>query len=182
MFFVVSRCARDSQRQKVYDAERDAFAGGDWESFCDRSTPLSLEACQAIVDAVFESATLREKYGATMARTAPTVVGGHGNRGRGCYRARTNEIHLPAWTRQRWYVLHECAHALTIGEQHGPKFAKCYLDLCRAYMGRHISDSLEAGYKAKRVRYKPKRAYTISDEERERRRQRARSLAAARAR
>src|SRR4051794_40199408 len=109
----MARRPRDSQRQKVYDAERDAFAGGDWEAFCDRSTPLSLEACQAIVDAVFESATLRERYGPTMPIEPPRVVAGHGNRGRGCYKKRPNEIHLPAWTRVRWYVLHECAHALT---------------------------------------------------------------------
>jgi hypothetical protein len=120
----MARRPRDSQRQKVYDAERDAFAGGDWEAFCDRSTPLSLEACQAIVDAVFESATLRERYGPTMPIEPPRVVAGHGNRGRGCYKKRPNE----------------------------------------------------------RVRFKPKRAYTISDAEREKRRERARSLAAARAR
>lgn len=178
---------RDSQRQKIYDAERIAFAystqrpvRGAFALAVDRDEAL-VEA-QALVDRVFSSKFVIEKW--QPPKLAPRVVSGHGNRNRGCYKSGRNEIHLPDWTLQRWYVLHEIAHALTAGRDrdaeppHGRRFAACYLELVRVYMGRHFAIALEDAFKQKRVVFKPKRAYTITDAERERRRARARSLRA----
>lgn len=174
---------RDSQRQKVYDAERIAFEH-DFK-LQKRYDVGGIEGAQAIVDKVFASQFMLAKY--KPAKPSPTVVAGVGQRRRGCYRYSTNEIHLPEWARQNWYVLHEVAHALTPTAKgrdgqapHGQKFAECYLLLVRLYMGRHYSDRLEAAFKTKNVKYKPKRAYTISDEERARRSERAKNLAAQR--
>jgi hypothetical protein len=47
---------RDSQRQKLYDAERDTFALGSWVRFQNENTPLTIDECQAIVDAVYGAA------------------------------------------------------------------------------------------------------------------------------
>lgn len=177
---------RDSQRQKIYDAERIAFAyrtdrpvRGAFALAVDRDEAL-VEA-QALVDRVFASAYLVGVW--QPPKLAPRVVSGHGNRNRGCYKAGKNEIHLPDWTLQRWYVLHEIAHALASGRgsdepPHGRRFAACYLELVRVFMGRHFAIALEDAFKQKRVVFKPKRAYTITDAERERRRARARSLRA----
>lgn len=165
---------RDSQRSKVYDAERAAFP-----STYDGTLPrLTIDECQRFVDGVCSSPTIREQYGYT--RAAPTIVAGHGNRDRGCYKQRENEIHLPEWTRVHWYVLHELAHALVppTSERpaHGREWAACYVELLRIYTGRYAVERLTREFKARRVTWKPKRAYTISDAERERRRERARSL------
>lgn len=174
---------RDSQRQKVYDAEKIAFgyvAGGEPDARYDVG---GIDGAQALIDAVFASEFLREKYDCR--RAAPRVVQGHGNRDRGCFKRKKNEIHLPRWTQQKWYVLHEAAHALTqeiprdVEPAHGVTFAKCYVDLVRVYMSRFHALSLEAAYMEKRVKFKPKRAYRISDAERARRAERARGLAAA---
>lgn len=168
----------DSQRQKVYDSEGIAFEADGTPRLKFRVGDGGIVDSQKFVDAVFASAFLREKYGFT--RAAPTVVPGAGQRRRGCYRWTANEIHLPEWTRQNWYVLHECAHALVPNTSdrpaHGWEFAACYLDLVRVYMGRGWEERLIAAFRTKRVKFKAPRTQQISDAERERRRQHARAL------
>lgn len=168
---------RDSQRQKVYDAEAIAFEGAS-RAKANAMRLLTIDECQALVDAVFASNYLREKYDFT--KDAPTVRRGVGQRRRGCYKVSTNEIHLPEWTRQRWYVLHEVAHALVrptpTRPAHAQEWAACYLDLLRAFNGRGDHDRLVAAFKVTKVRFKPKRAYTITDAERQRRSERIRAL------
>lgn len=168
---------RDSQRQKLYDSERDAFR---WKCYelDPRFDVGSIEGAQKVVDAVWASATLLADY-TPQWLGAPTVKAGHGKRQRGCYRVERNEIHLPRACGLKWYVLHECAHALVPSEDvpaHGREFAACYLDLIRVFMGRGWSEALTTQFKAHGVKFKPKRAYTISDVERERRSQRAMAL------
>lgn len=171
---------RDSQRQRVYDAERIAFDDAHGPIAITLGKTISVDECQKLVDVVCLSPYLREKYGVT--RATPVVVAGHGNRDRGCYKYRRNEIHLPEWTRQRWYVLHEVAHYFVPRTAdraaHGQEWAACYVDLVRAYLGHGAENALIAAFRAKRVTWKPKRAYTISDAERARRAERARSLRA----
>lgn len=168
----------DSQRQKVYDAEGVAFEADGTPRLKYRVGDGGIVDSQKFVDAIFASAFLREKYGFTKA--TPTVVPGAGQRRRGCYKKATNEIHLPEWTRQSWYVLHECAHALVPGNEsrpwHGWEFAACYVDLVRVYMGRGFEEKLIAAFRSKRVKFKPPRTQTISDAERRRRSEHARSL------
>lgn len=168
---------RDSQRQKVYDAEQTAY--NDTRGELDARYDVGgLDGAQTLINRVFSSGFLRDLYVVPF-NEAPLAVRGHGKRERGCYRASKNEIHLPEWTQQNWYVLHECAHALTRhygGAAHDWRFAKCYLDLVRVYMSRAYADRLERAFKLHRVRYKPPRTQTISDAERRRRSEHARSL------
>lgn len=168
----------DSQRQKAYDAEGIAFDADGTPRLKYRVGDGGIADAQKFVDAIFASAFLREKYEFTKA--APLVVPGVGQRKRGCYKWAKNEIHLPEWTRQNWYVLHECAHAFVpktpTRPAHGWEWAACYLDLVRVYMGRGYEEKLIAAFRAKRVKFKSPRKQTISDAERERRREHGRSL------
>lgn len=50
--------------------------------------------------------------------------------------------------------------------------------LIRCFIGKGAAETLEREFKSHRVVYKPKRAYTISDDERARRAARARALRA----
>lgn len=167
---------RDTQRKKLYDAERMAF-GLD-------APKLSMDECGEVVKSVFISKRVKEAYDPFWAR--PPVI----DDGRGCRRAASygGRISLPRWSRMKWVVLHEMAHEVRsfrrkdrwVAEAaHGWQFASTYLDLVMWFMGREAHDKLKAAFKEKRVRYnKPRKARFVSAEERAMLRER---LAAARA-
>jgi putative metallohydrolase (TIGR04338 family) len=170
---------RDSQRQKLYDAE-DAIFDPHWE----RLRFATLEDAQALVDAVCASAMVRERY--PRAEKVPTVKRAHGRRRGACYSPLATAIELDQATQTKNVTLHELAHHFVRPSSrkgvaaHGREFAECFLWLVRVYIGRSWAQELEASFKAYRVAYKPKRAYSISDAERERRRAQGQRLAAAR--
>lgn len=172
---------RDSQRSKLYAAEKAAYRWTHGE-LDPRFDVGSIEGAQKIVEAVWASQTILNEYVGTRARNVPLVVPAHGKRLNGCYQPDTNEIHLCREAGLKWYVLHEAAHALVPGTStrawHGREFAACYLHLVRVYMGRGWSEVLEREFKNHGVAFKPKRAYTISDDERQRRVARAANLRA----
>ena len=170
---------RDSQRSKVYAAEKIAF---DWKygELDPRFDVGSIEGAQAIAEAVWTSRTILDEYDATRARNVPIIKQAHGKRKNGCYWHERNEIHLARVCGLKWYVLHEVAHALVPESEdraaHSHEWVACYLDLVRVFMGKRYAEALIEAFKIKRVQYKPKRAYTISAEERERRSARASAM------
>ena len=117
---------RDSQRARCYKWE------GEFEKRYDLHRPplLSLEACQRIVEMVWQDYFPRTK--------APKVRDGRGaRRASGNYR----RIVLPCHTRVWHIVLHELAHAiednwnLDAMPWHGPIWVRLFIDLMVRYAG-----------------------------------------------
>lgn len=166
---------RDSQRQKLYDAEDLVFD----PHF--KRLHVTLEEAQALVDAVCAAALVRERY--PRAARVPTVKRAHGKRNGACFDPAEWAIELNNATQTKNVVLHELAHALVRPsskrdiQAHGREFAECYLWLVRCFIGRAWAEQLEASFKIHRVKFKAKRTYTISDAERERRRAQGTKLA-----
>lgn len=163
------------QRQRVYDAENAAF---------DKSKPsegLSVAECQAFVDKCCSSRVLQRRYPG--AAHPPTVKDGRGRR-KACYMPVYHELRIPRWSRSRWILLHELAHALVYGRRgatHGWEFAECYLYLVRVFLGRSAEDQLKAEFKAKRVRYREPRKRQMSEAQRQAARERMLAYHAAKA-
>jgi len=127
--------ARDSQRSRVYRAEREAF---------DFDGPLmSLGECVDLIHLAFA----RYFPGSRV----PLVADGRGRRRAG---GSSSRISLPRWSRLRWVVLHETAHAVIPPRAawHGPEFAGCYLRLVRRFMGTEAAGRLRASYVAHRMK------------------------------
>lgn len=170
-----ARAQRDSQRSKIYAAEDAAFNRGFSEG-------LTVGECQAIVDKVLASRTVRERY--PRADLPVLVADGRGRRS-ACYAATRYgrpTLCIPRSLRSKWVVLHELAHHLTHkrGVPHGWEFAECFLYLVRVFIGRHAEARLKQEMKARRVKYAPPRRSTMTDDQREAARQRMLAINAAR--
>lgn len=167
---------RDSQRQKLYNAERATFG----YSRSVKTDLRSVADVQAYVDRV--TATKWWADNVTAVRNA------RGNRlvrrievrdGRGSGSARAVgmfRILIPTGMRQDWIVLHELAHCATTQElgplahgvyaAHGWQFAARYLSLVSRFLGREQHDRLRDQFKAHKVRYRPPRSGPkLSDEQ-----------------
>jgi len=161
---------RDSQRSKVYNAERMVDA---W-----KETPYdALSGAEAFIDKVTGSPYTQRKWG----YIKPAVMDG-----RGCRSARGSryQIVLPRWARTRLVILHELAHGYTAQQariapkwfmspgrptpfsdyngieyaSHGWQFCTIYLDLVRHFIGKQAHDELKAAFKTKRVKSRRPRA------------------------
>lgn len=137
--------ARDSQRSRVYTADRGLIPS---------LTPLSLRGCQDIVDDLAFAYPIM--YSAWDGR-APQVKDGRGRR-RACYDPAEHTISLPVWSRKISVVCHEAAHAvvrnmITKDRQlvawHGPEFARVYLDMMRHVAGEYAPRLFERMKEAK---------------------------------
>lgn len=154
---------RDSQRKRVYDAERAAFPG----MF---DGHLSVSEMQALIDKWCSSRVLQRRY--PKAERPPTVADGRGRR-RGGHVGR--ELRMPRMTRTKPYLLHELAHHLTHRSDrasHGWEYAECMLYLVRVFLGLGASKTLEATYKAHRVKYRQPRKRQLTEEQRQAARER----------
>lgn len=165
---------RDTQRQKLYDAEQIAFGKAECR--------MTLDEVQVLVDRALASKVIRRHYPRACFRC--TVTDGRSRR-RGSYRAcyDESEIAMPRLTRCKWYVLHELAHHLTRDpseSSHGWRFAACYLYLIRVYMGRSSEQALRSAFKIKRVRFREPRRRSMTAEQRQAARERMLAMHAAR--
>lgn len=164
---------RDSQRQRVYDAEKEAFAGEllieDWD----------FTATVAYVRRVCASKTwakLRRR--SDPPERAPDVLPGReGDRPSGW----AGGVTLPPLARKRWLILHELAHsAAPIVAQHDWMFCDTYLKLVSRFLGREAAAKLKAAFKKHRVRFRPKSKRTPTPERRAQLSKQGQMLAAAR--
>jgi hypothetical protein len=151
---------RDTQRQRLYDAERDAFGR--------TADGYTVEQMQALIDKWRSSKTLCKRY--PRAKLPVKVTDGRSRR-RGAYSY--GKIAMPRAARSKRYLLHELAHHLVIeGPAHGWQYAECYLYLVRVFMGRSAEEALKREFKAHRVRFRAPRRSTMTDAQREAARQR----------
>ena len=118
------RRPRDFQRARVYRWEAAQVLGQPGAA-----EPLSLEACRALVEAVFRWAERPDPLASAWA--PPRVTDGRGRR-HAC--GSREAIKLPRWARTRAIVLHECAHGLA-ADLHGPVFVAVYVDLLARFAG-----------------------------------------------
>jgi len=157
--------ARDTQRSKLYDAERASGLEhvshprrGHWE-------PMTVPECQALAQKALRSAYVRRRHPSAerVARRSTFEYGRSGGRANQF----TGEVRLGLWARQPLVVLHEVAHLLTPSSEpaHGWKFAATFLDLVRAGMGVEAHDKLKASFTKHKVRFRaPQKRAPLSPE------------------
>lgn len=158
---------RDSQRQKVYDAEHSVIRPSGnlrvsrFGQRClvddvratdsDGATIYypSINNVQAYVDAVRTSAAFRRRWG----HVSLTVVSTHGNTARGGF----GQVHIPVNHRHNEaLLLHEIAHNLVgrhKGGWHGPEFAATLLELFKIVLPGY-APILRAAYSREGVKYR----------------------------
>jgi len=130
---------KDSQRNAVYRWEEKVR-----ETFPELKERLTWEQCKSLVAEVWED----YRSGSN----PPRVVKGRRNWDA---RASSWRIVLPEWSWTKCVVLHEVAHVLTQGYQHGPVFATFVTELWHRYVGVPMHDIVEIGksQKPRRVKF-----------------------------
>lgn len=160
---------RDSQRQKVYDAEKVIRRQG--RSFS------SIEEMQTYCDRLTGSAWFSRRWSVTK------IVVQRGREGTSAWaNAMRRIINMPTWAWTEDVVLHEISHILTERKYgkvaaHGREFARTYLELVRHQMGKEHGDRLRDSFRQHKVKFTKPRA-PMTPEQRE---AAAERLAAARA-
>lgn len=165
---------RDSQRSRVYKAEREAFP----EHHARNSAMAGFKTtneCEIWVNRI-----LRNKRAQKAAKNValafsaqdddatktyhdcyrwPTRISVEPNFGRGgAVAIGSNLIRVAGYFRNPFILLHETAHLIAPHEErHGPLFAAHLLALVGAVLGRKDADRLKDAYKRHRVRFRPKR-------------------------
>jgi len=139
---------RDTQKSKVYAAERSVFP-------IDELNPRyrDLTACQALVDRWCASAWFRKRWGVRRV----TVTGNGGERSS---RGGGSGIRMLVTHRNQYTIAHEVAHCLAgVHAAHGPLYTRTYLELIRfvGLYGKHDADRLRAAFKAHKVKVAPRR-------------------------
>lgn len=134
---------RDTQRQRVYDAE--GAAGHD---------PIgrgSVPEVQAFVDRITRSAWWIKREGAT------TILVKDGRRRYATACANWDgSISVPRHMRDQGIVLHELAHQLAgLHEVHGPRFTAAFLALVRYVHGEERYKALRASFRSHHVKIGP---------------------------
>lgn len=152
---------RDSQRKKVYTAERKAFSGAE----VDLPEVVDVER---YIHHVCGLGRVKKSF-PELAWRYITVGDGRRRRAAG---GDGRGIYMPRWSRRKWIVLHELAHTImdrrysnAVG--HGWQYAWIYLTLVRHAMGVDAYCRLKTEFKAHRVRYKaPRKRKELSAEHR----------------
>lgn len=144
--------ARDSQRAKLYAAEREAF--GDRMH---QENRIPLPVMQARCNDITNSETWRKIYQDEFRRI--TVLRHVELRpGHWCKRALAyrSHIQLPLWARNELVLLHELAHVAS-GRAHCWIFASVYLDLVSRFSSAADAKLLKAAFRKYRVKYRAPR-------------------------
>lgn len=161
---------RDSQRQKVYDAEHAL------QRFYDVAVQIgnpvitvrgvtltlppearfaSIESIQTYVDRVRALPGLSHHPRAAL----PVTVRARKSDGKAHYENGKAVIAIPdtlgSWALRELVVLHELAHHLAWGDQHGPRFAAALLDILGATLGPEVELALRIIYDDHEVDYRP---------------------------
>lgn len=134
---------RDTQRKRVYDAEREAAVQHSGHHF---KQTIPTHYLQAWVDDVLARPAVRRRWGEVSTTVELTHGGG---------RSFGGLIVLGTGARNPWYILHEIAHELLWHKgyaAHGPEFAGVNLWLVRTVMGAEAGKALVAAHRKHRVR------------------------------
>ena len=128
----------DSQRAKLYKAEREAFAGD-----AEYITPD--EALELVSKVWALSPGLLSAPGVRFSRKK--------NFGAAHYTGWCHEITFHTDSIKAWVVVHEVAHAVERkGAAHGPEFARAYLGLVERTFGFEARERLGASFRKHKVR------------------------------
>jgi len=153
---------RDSQRQRVYDAEHLCFH---WHRNTRQLRNLSLEQLQMLTDGLWESEVVKgllRKARRRPDQRAPEVRLDKANArwARGC----AAYIKLPPWALNIHTVIHEVAHAIApLGAKHNWMFAAVMLELVEEFMGLEWRTRLELNYENHGVRFAPRKDQISKD-------------------
>lgn len=149
---------RDSQRQKVYDAEQVIRRKG--------RTFTSVEEMQGYIDHLMGSAWFRRRW------SIKNVTVKRGREGTSAWANGLRRlINMPTWAWTEDVLLHELSHILTDTHEgkvapHGREFARIYLELVRHKMGKEHGDALRDSFRQHRVKFTKPRA-PMTPEQRE---------------
>lgn len=135
---------RDSQRAKLYNAERIICAGQRFDHVND---------VQTYVNKITNS-----RWWSVNFPLAPKYIRVRDGRGRrsACAERHAPIIKLPRWARTEFTILHELAHITLNGKNvpdHGREFARILLSMVGRWMGNNTKKSLRASYKEYGVKY-----------------------------
>lgn len=147
---------RDSQRSKVYAAEKAAFKDFDNERF------ETVKDIERFVRHVWSSKRVQSEWPQAVdgKSNLPDVSDGRGRR-KPCA-VGSFEIRIPRHGRVDWILVHELAHIIHSRRtawrreeaSHGWQYCAIYLRLTLFILGREKHDALKASFKAHRVKYK----------------------------
>ena len=149
--------ARDSQRQRVYNAEIDLRV----EYHRDRQYLSTMPELQEWVDDVVSSRWFQNRWPVSEV----IVKDGRGRRkayGDAYlrYGQWTGEICMPRWSRYKLIILHELAHTATVVQYpyadiaaHGREFCSNFLQLVGRWIGNDVKHELKKCMKDNRVKY-----------------------------
>lgn len=145
---------RDSQRQKLYDAEEEAVKAS-------RHLVVfkTVDDTQKYVEWVLASRWFEEHYGSPRIRVKDGRRRRSANADHTGYSGETQywTLNLPRWARTNWTILHEVAHVVSDGHGHRREFARTELALIRRFIGAEDEALLKAEFKKRRVRYRAER-------------------------
>ncbi len=168
---------RDSQRSKLYAAERLAWGrcGDPYIGNPKHGHTVPLKDVQDWVDMITRSrfwktykvprieARGRGSYYLTQINRYPKILVKDGRARRNAYGSPTGYINLPLWARTYWVTLHEIAHVIqTEHPAHGRQYARIYLDLVRRFIDPEAAKKLKTAYIEKGVKSTKKRKATSS--------------------
>jgi putative metallohydrolase (TIGR04338 family) len=162
---------RDSQRAKVYRAERAAF-DFTWGPVRYGERFDTLERVEVFLRHLMASAWWRRRWPGITPENVE-LRPGHGARSAF---ARSWSITLPIWSRRTDVVLHELAHVIRMRAPlgayrdpgHGWSFCETYLELVRHCLGEEAWRRLREEFRAHGVRYhKPRCGKPMTPEQRE---------------
>lgn len=147
---------RDTQKQRVYDAENTALESVPATRTGERllyggkkvlsTGSVSIEACQEYVDWLCQQAWFQRRWGRQRLTVRHKVYGS----ARGGY----GRVTLPPWARKEWVILHEVAHGLLPKPHawHGPEFVGIYLTLVRFVLGEEAGRQFLDALRKEKVR------------------------------
>ena len=159
------RSFRDSQRQKLYNAE--SCARGKMQILKLNPSFPSIEEIQKFVNKLISSTWFIKRFGDNV---VCKVIHAKPNQ-QNAY-AKFLHISLPCWAWNKIVVLHELIHIITKGYEgaHGRFFARALLELTEHILGHEARVILKKEYKRYNVKHTPKKQLT--DEDRKARRER----------
>ena len=133
---------RDTQRKRVYDAERAASEAHSGYYF---KQTIPNEQVQPWIDKVMRKAAIRKRWGDYRVTWEKSRGGGRTYGG--------GHIELGVGARNPWYILHEIAHCLSNrGASHGPEFVGVYRFLVRTVLGPDAAKALITAQRKHKVR------------------------------
>lgn len=156
--------SRDSQRQKLYDAENEAFPAKGKMLVGDGSMgDLDRRVRQIVGSRRWQD--LADRAGMPADCAAREAVVTHDGSGCGSAFERAHQITMPRWARTEIVLLHELAHVLAPRSvRHHWPFARLFLDLVSTFSSHSNMLLLRESFRKHGVRYAPKRKRVMSPE------------------